>query len=152
VSCLVGTTCEVIEGEAVCTPNEAAPFCGGFANVQCAGLASCVDDTTDECDPENGGADCGGVCACLVRALCVPGLVFDESPAVCECVPEPETNPCALVDCFPNQICEVIEGEAVCVAPPPNPCAVVLCAPDSVCVVKGDEAVCEPAQTQPGCD
>jgi hypothetical protein len=82
----------------------------------------------------------------------LPGLVFDESPAVCECVPEPETNPCALVDCFPNQICEVIEGEAVCVAASPNPCAAVLCAPDSVCVVQGDEAVCEPVQTHPDCN
>jgi hypothetical protein len=117
VLCQVGSTCEVIDGVAQCTPAEpSAPFCGGFGGFECPGAGSCVDDASDDCDPDNGGADCGGLCECNVLQLCIPGFVFDESAAVCECVPEPETNPCALVDCFPNQTCEVIDGEAVCVS------------------------------------
>lgn len=143
VLCEAGSTCEVVDGEAQCTPQEpSGPFCGGFGGIECPGLGMCLDDPADDCDPENGGADCGGLCACNVRVLCVPGLVFDESAAVCDCVPEPETNPCALVDCFPNQTCEVIEGEAVCVALEPNPCAAVLCPVDTVCIADGDEARC----------
>ena len=145
VLCPVDSTCEVVDGAGVCTP-PAPPFCGGFAGFACNGSAQCVDDPSDDCDPENGGADCGGVCECNIRALCIQGFVFDSSPAVCECVPAPETNPCALVDCFPNQVCEVQQGEAVCVPVEADPCAttLILCAPDSVCVARDGEAVCEP--------
>ncbi|KAK0609569.1 hypothetical protein B0T17DRAFT_594069 [Bombardia bombarda] len=37
-------------------------FCGGFAGIQCASNRLCVDDPRDDCDPSNGGADCGGLC------------------------------------------------------------------------------------------
>ncbi len=38
-------------------------FCGGFAGIQCHdGNQSCVDDPNDDCDPNNGGRDCGGIC------------------------------------------------------------------------------------------
>ncbi|KAI6357940.1 hypothetical protein MCOR25_007498 [Pyricularia grisea] len=37
-------------------------FCGGFAGIQCADGKMCVDDNRDDCDPENGGSDCGGIC------------------------------------------------------------------------------------------
>jgi hypothetical protein len=53
------------------------------------------------------------VCQCIELVLCIHGLHFDSSPEVCQCVPD--ENPCALVDCFPNQTCEVQDGEAVCV-------------------------------------
>jgi hypothetical protein len=115
VSCPVGSACEVVDGQGVCTPPEPAPFCGGFAGIECPGAGTCADDPSDDCDPDNGGADCGGVCQCFVRQLCIRGLHFDASPEVCECVPDVTENPCALVDCFPNQICEVQDGEAVCV-------------------------------------
>jgi hypothetical protein len=145
VTCLEGNQCEEVDGEAVCVPNApSGPFCGGFAGIACPGAGICADDPNDGCDPDNGGADCGGSCVCPVIALCIPGLVFDESPDVCECVPAPEANPCALVDCFPNQICEVQDGEAVCVPVPPNPCAAVTCLRGQVCVADGDEARCEP--------
>ncbi|KAL1652342.1 hypothetical protein SLS58_000469 [Diplodia intermedia] len=37
--------------------------CGGFAGVQCGEEGRlCVDDPDDDCDPENGGADCIGMC------------------------------------------------------------------------------------------
>jgi hypothetical protein len=41
---------------------EARTFCGGFAAIACPVGYTCVDDPADGCDPENGGADCGGVC------------------------------------------------------------------------------------------
>lgn len=38
-------------------------FCGGFAGFQCEDKTkTCVDDPRDDCDPKNGGADCGGLC------------------------------------------------------------------------------------------
>ena len=51
------------------------------------GSGTCADDPNDGCDPQRGGADCGGLCECNIRALCVQGLVFDPSPGVCACVP-----------------------------------------------------------------
>jgi hypothetical protein len=123
VLCLEGTTCEVIDGEPVCTPIEPGPFCGGFAGIECPGSGSCVDDPSDACDPEQGGADCGGLCECNVLALCVPGFAFDSSPEVCGCVP---------------------------VEPEPDPCALVLCAPETRCVSRGDEARCVPIRPRPG--
>jgi hypothetical protein len=146
VLCPTGTTCDVVDDEPVCSPiPPSGPFCGGFAGISCPGSGICVDDATDDCDPNNGGFDCGGVCECNSLALCIEGFSFDDSVDVCACVPVPETNPCALVDCFPNLICQVIEGEPVCVEPGPNPCALVLCAPETFCVVEGDEARCVPA-------
>jgi hypothetical protein len=37
-------------------------FCGGFAAIQCPEGLVCVDDPNDSCDPNAGGADCGGIC------------------------------------------------------------------------------------------
>lgn len=37
-------------------------FCGGIAAIQCPEGLVCVDDPTDSCDPQQGGADCGGIC------------------------------------------------------------------------------------------
>ncbi|KAK5655616.1 hypothetical protein OQA88_5547 [Cercophora sp. LCS_1] len=45
----------------ICVP-ETAAFCGGFAGFQCKGGLQCIDDPRDDCDPRNGGADCGGIC------------------------------------------------------------------------------------------
>jgi hypothetical protein len=37
-------------------------FCGGFAGLRCKDGRKCVEDPRDDCDPNNGGADCGGIC------------------------------------------------------------------------------------------
>lgn len=59
-------------------------FCGGFAAIPCPGGYACVDDPGDLCDPEAGGADCGGRC------------VRDDG--------EP-TNPCAAILCQAGSTC-----------------------------------------------
>lgn len=43
---------------------QGVPFdtCGGFAGLECAEGFNCVDDPTDSCDPDSGGADCSGWC------------------------------------------------------------------------------------------
>jgi hypothetical protein len=40
----------------------ARQFCGGIAALPCPAGHECVDDRSDDCDPAQGGADCGGVC------------------------------------------------------------------------------------------
>lgn len=64
-------------------------MCGGFAGLRCPGIGRCVDDPTDSCDPKRGDADCAGLCKCSGATVdCMPGYVFDASPAVCTCVPD----------------------------------------------------------------
>lgn len=36
--------------------------CGGFAGLSCPDNLTCVDDPSDSCDPDQGGADCIGMC------------------------------------------------------------------------------------------
>lgn len=81
--------------------------CGGIANLPCPAGKTCIDDPDDSCDPQNGGADCGGICVpqklcggfaglpCGDGELCVdiPGDSCDpeNGGADCpgECVPDP---------------------------------------------------------------
>jgi hypothetical protein len=44
-------------------------FCGGIAGLPCPEGLICVDDPKDSCDPDQGGADCGGIC---VKDKCPP--------------------------------------------------------------------------------
>lgn len=37
-------------------------MCGGFAGLECPDGEVCVDDPSDACDPDMGGADCPGIC------------------------------------------------------------------------------------------
>jgi len=44
--------------------------CGGILGTQCPAGLSCVDDPNDRCDPDCGGADCGGFCAEVEGSQC----------------------------------------------------------------------------------
>ncbi|HZH78243.1 MAG TPA: hypothetical protein VEY88_19600 [Archangium sp.] len=63
---LFGTSCApTAKASQQTTPlkEETPPtFCGGFAGFACAEGYVCVDDPSDDCDPNQGGADCGGIC------------------------------------------------------------------------------------------
>lgn len=131
-----------VGGGPACPPKQ---FCGGIAAIACPGAGTCVDDPSDNCNPDKGGADCGGVCECNAQALCTEGYEFDDSPAVCGCVPI-VTDPCAAVRCRGGYHCEAVEGKASCV-PDVNPCAAVLCEAGSNCVVQNGQAQCVPATT-----
>ena len=44
----------------ICVQNK---LCGGFGGIRCPDSRQvCVDAPNDGCDPQNGGADCSGVC------------------------------------------------------------------------------------------
>lgn len=45
-------------------------FCGGIAGIQCPTGLTCIDDPTDRCDPDCGGADCGGICVEVEGSQC----------------------------------------------------------------------------------
>lgn len=85
-ACEAGVAGVSVSSQGACAP--AAPTCGGFAGIACPGSGQCVDDPTDSCDPQNGGADCGGICQCGPRGImCMQGMHWDGSASVCACVP-----------------------------------------------------------------
>jgi len=92
VLCITGTIFNDDPNVCACegTPEPPpAPFCGGIAAFPCPGEGECVDDPNDDCDPNNGGADCGGLCECNVGPLidCGDGSTFDDAADVCACMP-----------------------------------------------------------------
>jgi hypothetical protein len=101
-------------------PPETEPFCGGIAGFTCPGAGMCVDDPSDDCDPENGGADCGGLCVCNAMGLCIDGFVWNDSPEVCGCEPTGggggEGEACGNVTCPAGQTC-CNESCGICVEP-----------------------------------
>ncbi len=131
-----GNDCEAAAAGVSIAAAGACPsvFCGGFAGIPCPGAGQCVDDPSDDCDPENGGADCGGVCECLATARCIQGYHFDPSPQVCACVPDtPELDPCARVRCMAGTHCEASGGVASCVPDGGEPCGETTCGPGTYC-------------------
>lgn len=59
-------------------PGEDPEFCGGIAAIPCPEGKTCVDDPADGCDPQQGGADCGGICVkaeTCGEVTCGPGTV-----------------------------------------------------------------------------
>lgn len=68
-------------------------LCGGVTGAACPGVGQCVDDSSDDCDPENGGADCGGVCECVQKEPCKSGSHFNGWAEVCACVPDVMSEP-----------------------------------------------------------
>jgi hypothetical protein len=57
--------------------------CGGIAARPCPGRGTCQDDPRDSCDPQHGGADCGGLCVCIDNIACIAGKHWDAT--ACDC-------------------------------------------------------------------
>lgn len=61
--------------------------CGGFAGFTCSPGSLCIDDPTDNCDPENNGSDCIGICLplCDTSTPCPSGdLQCEAFPGGCD--------------------------------------------------------------------
>ena len=80
-------------------------FCGGIAGFPCPEGLTCVDDPLDDCDPEQGGADCGGICVRI------------------------DKNPCARMRCRKGTVCCDACG-GLCI-PRGTPCSDDLCPGDA---------------------
>jgi hypothetical protein len=83
-SCPEGFICEGA-GLAVDAPGACRKFCGGFGNIACPDSFTCVDDPTDQCDIENGGADCGGIC----QPKFCGGIGNLQCPDMMDCIDDP---------------------------------------------------------------
>src|SRR5688500_9538844 len=106
---------------------ELRTFCGGIAGFACPEGFVCVDDPRDDCDPREGGADCGGVCrreprglchrdrdriyisrdpdeCARIRFFCEPGFQPFSDRCGCGCEPAP-LEPCGTVTCGPGLVC-----------------------------------------------
>ena len=114
VLCAAGTVFN--EDPNVCECEPVDTFCGGIAGIPCPGAGMCVDDPDDDCDPENGGADCGGICECNAAAIsCPAGYGLNEDPAVCECFPN-EGEACGPTTCGDGFVC-CNESCGICTEP-----------------------------------
>jgi hypothetical protein len=78
----------------ICSCKDAPPqFCGGFGNIQCPEGKVCVDDPDDGCDPNNGGADCGGICVDPSPCEAAGGTCHDGL-AICDAGTVPSSASC----------------------------------------------------------
>lgn len=93
---------------------EPPQFCGGFANLQCPEGMQCVDNPDDGCSPDNGGADCGGICVpapecqpVLCELFCENGFATDENGCeICSCN-EPVDTCGPIVQDYQNELAEI---------------------------------------------
>ena len=88
-SCFAAAAGVAVEHSGACVAQ--GPMCGGIAGIRCPGLGRCVDNPSDSCDPNAGGADCSGICSCIATVACRVGTHFDTNPKVCTCVPNVTT-------------------------------------------------------------
>lgn len=108
--------------------------CGGFLGTPCEGAGEvCIDDPSDDCDPEHGGADCSGIC---VGPQC-GGFAGTPCPGKdLECVDDPRD------DCDPEHGGADCSG--ICVArprPTGPPCGGIRGTP---CPSKDQECIDDP--------
>jgi hypothetical protein len=87
--------------------------CGGFAGTPCAEGFTCVDDPNDSCDPNHGGADCGGICVEDPHQMC-GGFAGLQCPSGQTCVDDPGD------DCNPTKGGADCSG--ICVDAAPQQC------------------------------
>jgi hypothetical protein len=126
-ACVAGTGGD--DEDVASVQQEAHQFCGGIAGFPCPDGYICVDDPHDGCDPEAGGADCGGMCqkarkpkkdkcdhaaneylfndpneCAVVHFLCIEGYepFFDDCG--CGCTPV-QGEPCGSNVCGAGEYC-----------------------------------------------
>lgn len=128
-ACTAAASGVAVESLGACEPD--GEFCGGIAGIPCDEGEICIDDPSDECDPEMGGADCGGVCVAdpCAGVRCPGGTQCVAEDGIASC--EPIENPCAVVLCAEGTQCVVVDGRAECVAV--ERCGEVVCAPGLTC-------------------
>jgi hypothetical protein len=148
MECPAGFECVAVDGE--CDPLT-DPDCGGFCRpidrLRCNGVAGivcpegyvCVDDPNDDCDPNAGGADCGGICEPETSGGCTTDRDCPPLRAPCS-VCSDGSSAC------PYSVCE--NGQCnVVLAPCPTPLTCgedgAGCPPGYVCVEVPDER-CDP--------
>ena len=83
-------------------------LCGGFAGLTCPSGKVCVDDPSDDCDPNKGGADCGGICVDEPKPTFCGGFAGFPCPDGLVCVDNPSD------DCDPNS--DGADCGGICVA------------------------------------
>jgi hypothetical protein len=136
LTCDPGSHCELVQVQCIrapcppqkeCVPDEEKQFCGGFAAFECPGGGECVDDPSDDCDPMNGGADCGGMCVCEKAASCVKGKHWDGRPSVCACVDDSagDGEACGSKTCPSGQVC--CNASCGICTPPDGACTQQVC-------------------------
>ncbi|NUP10658.1 MAG: hypothetical protein HOW73_31830 [Polyangiaceae bacterium] len=89
-----------------CLDGAPVQHCGGFAGLQCPGGMICIDDPADDCDPNNGGADCGGICIdgpggepCGSSVCGAGSFCCNESCGICA----PDGGACTQQVCAPTE-------------------------------------------------
>ncbi|HYQ30326.1 MAG TPA: hypothetical protein VER04_24015 [Polyangiaceae bacterium] len=158
-SCFAAAAGTAVAKKGACLPEPA--FCGGIAGIPCPKGQTCVDDPSDDCDPQSGGADCGGMCVTAPEPAFCGGIAGIPCPNGQECSDDPNddcdpknggadcggicvtpTNPCAAVLCLVGTQCINRGGVAVCVPIASDPCSVVRCRAGTECVNQGGVAEC----------
>jgi Kazal-type serine protease inhibitor domain len=122
-----GNACEAasagvsLEHRGECKP--APTFCGGIAGVACPEGQTCVDDPSDDCDPQAGGADCGGICTAAPEPTFCGGIAGIACPEGQTCVDDPSDE------------CDPSTGGADCggICVESERCGDVTCGPGTVC-------------------
>ena len=111
-SCADGTTSS---GSSCASTSAIVPEpCGGFAGTSCSDKSmECIDDPSDSCNPEDGGADCIGICVATCGGFttgpqpgCPNGFICTNNPNTPDCLLAAD---CVGV-CSPLPTCKLSDG------------------------------------------